>query len=87
MSEPIKTARGVYLDLTKSPYEYRTPYGDLFKFSSKKKLEIYTRDIVKEIVRLEKLIDRHGLGDFLPDEIIQLMTKAVYRAFYRKIEV
>lgn len=87
MSEPIKTARGVYLDLTKSPYEYRTPYGDLFKFSSKKKLEIYTRDIVKEIARLEKLIDRHGLGDFLPDEIIQLMTKAVYRAFYRKIEV
>lgn len=86
MSEPIKTARGVYLDLTKSPYEYQTPYGDLFKFSSAKKLEIYTRDIVKEIARLEKLVERHGMGDFLPDEIIQLLTRAVYRAFYRKTE-
>ena len=86
MSEPIKTARGVYLDLTKSPYEYQTPYGDLFKFSSAKKLEIYTRDIVKEVARLEKLVERHGMGDFLPDEIIQLLTRAVYRAFYRKTE-
>lgn len=87
MSEPIKTARGVYLDLTKSPYEYKTPWGDTFKFSSAKKLEIYTRDIPKEVARLEKLMERHNLGGFVPDEIVQLMTRAVYRAFYRKIEV
>lgn len=86
MSEPIKTARGVYLDLTKSPYEYNTPYGDLFKFSSAKKLEIYRRDIVKELSRLEKILERNEMSGFLPDEIIQLLTRAVYRAFYRKIE-
>ena len=86
MSEPIKTARGVYLDLTKSPYEYNTPYGDLFKFSSAKKLEIYRRDIVKELGRLEKILERNEMSGFLPDEIIQLLTRAVYRAFYRKIE-
>ena len=86
MSEPIKTARGVYLDLTKSPYEYNTPYGDLFKFSSAKKLEIYRRDIVKELSRVEKMLERNEMSGFLPDEIIQLLTRAVYRAFYRKIE-
>ena len=87
MPEPIKTARGVYLDLTKSPYEYTTPLGDTFKFSSAKKLEIYTREISKELARLEKILERHDMGNFLPEEIVQLLTRAVYRAFYRKIEV
>ena len=86
MSDVIKSRRGVYYDLTKSPYEFRTPYGDLFRFSSKKKMEIYTRDIVKELQRLEKLLERHEMGDFLPCEIIQLLQKAVYRSFYAKVE-
>ena len=79
--------RGVYKDLTLSPYEYETPYGDIFKFSSQKKLEIYTRDIAKEINRMQKVLERNNLWNFLPDEIIQLLYKTVYRAFYRKIEV
>ena len=78
--------RGVYYDLTKSPYEYKTPYGDCFKFSSKKKLEIYTRDVVKELKRLETLIERNDLQSFIPEEINQLIRKAVYSAFYNKIE-
>lgn len=86
MSDTIKSRRGVYYDLSKSPYEYTTPYGDSFKFSSKKKLEIYTRDIVKEVTRLETLIIRNDLQGFIPDEIVQLLTKAVYEAFYHKIE-
>ena len=86
MSDIIVSSRGVYYDLTKSPYEYKTPYGDLFKFSSKKKLEIYTRDIVKELERVNKLIYRYELQDFIPHEIIQLLQKAVYQSFYRKVE-
>lgn len=82
----VKSRRGVYYDLSKSPYEYKTPYGDLFKFSSAKKLEIYTRDIPREIDRLNRMIERHDMGDFLPDEIVALLVKTVYRAFYRKIE-
>lgn len=78
--------RGVYYDLTISPYEFTTPYGDIFKFSSQKKLDMYTRDISKEIKRLEALIVRHDMQTFIPDEIVQLLTKAVYQAFYRKIE-
>ncbi len=86
MADPIKSRRGVYYDLTQSPYEYHTPYGDLFKFSSRKKLEIYTRDIQKEIDRMTRNLERHGLADFLPDEIIQLLYRAVFRSFYRKTE-
>ncbi len=86
MTEPKVSRRGVYYDLTISPYEYRTPYGDVFKFSSEKKLSIYTRDIVKEVQKLEKMIARYNLGAFIDDEIIQLLTKAVYRSFYVKTE-
>mgnify|MGYP003292379856 CR=1 FL=1 len=86
MREPIKSRRGVYYDLTKSPYEYESPYGDLFKFSSQKKLEIYTRDIEKEIDRMTKVLDRHGLADYLPGEIIQLLYRSTFKCFYRKIE-
>lgn len=86
MAEPVKSRRGVYYDLSKSPYEYKTPYGDLFKFSSAKKLEIYTRDIPKEIDRIWKALDRNGLQDYLPSEIILLLMRSTYRAFYRKIE-
>ena len=86
MSKPIKSRRGVYYDLSKSPYEYTSPYGDLFKFSSQKKLEIYTRDISKELERVDKLIERHDLTDFIPEEITQLIYRGVYRSFYRTIE-
>lgn len=82
----VKSRRGVYYDLTRSPYEYITPYGDLFKFSSAKKLEIYKRDITGEIDRLYKLIDRHDMRDFLTDEIIIDLVKSVYKSFYRKVE-
>lgn len=78
--------RGVYYDLTVSPYEYNTPYGELFKFSSAKKLEIYSRDVMKEIDRLHKLIDRNGMRELVPDELVQFLIRCVYKAFYRKIE-
>lgn len=86
MPDKIKSKRGVYYDLTKSPYGYETPYGDLFRFSSQKKLEIYTRDIIKEIIRLDRLLERNDLLEFLPEEIVQLLYRSVYHAFYRKIE-
>lgn len=86
MAEPIKSRRGVYYDLEQSPYEFINSYGDLFKFSSQKKLDIYRRDIPKEIERVGKLIARNELEDFLPAEIIHLIYRETYKAFYRKIE-
>ncbi len=86
MTESKVSKRGVYYDLSLSPYEYETPYGDSFKFSSRKKLEIYARDIVKEIERMEKTLQRHELMNYLPDEIIHLLLRSVYRSFYRNVE-
>ena len=83
---PKVSKRGVYYDLTVSPYEYKSPYGDLFKFSSQKKLDIYTRDIVKELKRLDDLLARHGLGKIAPEEIVDLIRRKIYRAFYNHVE-
>ena len=85
MKDARVSARGVYYDLNLSPYEYKTPYGDLFKFSSKKKLDIYARDVEKELKRVDALIDRHDLREWIPDEIVDLIKRAVYRAFYEAI--
>lgn len=86
MTDVKRSRRGVYYDLTESPYEFNSPYGDLFKFSSEKKLEIYRRDIVKELKRVNDLFDRHDLKDYVPDEIIDLVRRAVYRSFYKRVE-
>lgn len=86
MTDVKRSRRGVYYDLTESPYEFNSPYGDLFKFSSEKKLEIYRRDIVKELKRVNDLFDRHDLKEYVPDEIIDLVRRAVYRSFYKRVE-
>ena len=76
---------GVYRDLSLSPYEYESPYGDIFKFPSQKKLEIYARDIPKELDRISKTLERLHLEEYLPGEIIQLMYRSTYKALYRKV--
>lgn len=86
MSEPIKSRRGVYFDLTKSPYVSKSPYGDLFRFSSRKKQEIFDRDIVKEVERVNKFMQRNNLESFIPTEIQELIRRKVYSSFYKKIE-
>lgn len=83
---PVVSARGVYYDLTQSPYEFTSSYGDCFKFSSQKKLDMYTRDVPKEIERVGKLIARNNLENFIPVEILHLIYRETYRAFYRKVE-
>ncbi len=76
---------GVYRDLSLSPYEYQSPYGDLFKFPSQKKLDIYARDIQNELDRINKTLERLHLEDYLPGEIIQLLYRSTYKALYRKV--
>ena len=86
MSDVRISRRGVYYDLSASPYEFTTPYGDVFKFSSKKKLEIYTRDINKELKRVNDIFERHDLKKLVPPEIIEFIRRAVYRSFYKSVE-
>lgn len=86
MAHESVTRRGVYKDLSLSPYEYVSPYGDIFKFSSQKKLEIYTRDVPKEIERVSKCVGRLGLDSYIPAEIVQIMYRYTYKAFYDSVE-
>lgn len=83
---PKRSRRGVYYELSMSPYEFKSPYGDLFKFSSAKKLEIYSRDVEKEITRFNKIVERYNLMEYVPEEIIELLRRAVYTAFYNRVE-
>jgi hypothetical protein len=82
---PVVSRYGVYRDLSKSPYEYKSPYGDLFKFPSQKKLDIYTREIQTELDRAGKFVSRLHLEDVLPGEIVNLLYRSTYQALYRKV--
>lgn len=83
MSDAV-TRRGVYKDVEKSPYEFRSPYGDIFKFPSKKKMTMYARDVQKELERLDRALYRLDLNELLPEEIVILLYRATYKAFYNK---
>ena len=80
------TARGVFKDLTISPYEFKTPYGDLFKFRSAKKLEIYEREVEVDMRRLNTAIERNDVERFLPEDVRIGLERAVYRAVYKRVE-
>lgn len=86
MSDGIVSRYGVYRDLEKSPYRVTSPYGDIFKFRSQKKMDIYTREIQNEIERLHKCVDRLGLRGYVAPEIIQLLSRATYQALYDRVE-
>lgn len=78
--------RGVYYDLTASPYEWKSPYGDVFKFSSQKKLDIYTRDILKEWKRVDDLFTRHHMKELVAPEVVELVKRYVTKSFYKHVE-
>lgn len=79
--------RGVYYDISLSPYEFKTPYGDIFKFSSAKKLEIYRREIIKELERFDKFIIRFGIKEYLTDSTFKELSNAIYQMVYNRVEV
>ena len=83
--EPKKSRRGYYYDLNESPYEYESPYGDLFKFPSAKQLEIYSRNVEKEVEKIDKAFDRVGCKSFLHSNTIQAVYRSIYRSFYNRM--
>lgn len=85
MSEGAVSRYGVYRDLEKSPYRYESRYGDIFKFPSQKKLDIYTREIQKELDQVGKFLNRLHLEDHIPPEIVFLLYRSTYKALYRKV--
>ena len=86
MTKDVKSRYGVYRDLSLSPYEFENPYGDIFKFRSQKKLDIYTREIPKEIDRVSKTVGRLSLDKYVSKEIILMLYRYTYQALYDRIE-
>lgn len=84
-NEPKKSRRGYYYDLTESPYEYLSPYGDLFKFPSAKQLDVYCRNVEKEVEKIDKVFDRVGCKPFLHGNTMQAVYRSVYRSFYSRM--
>lgn len=62
MKIKYKSRRGVYYDLSKSPYEFKDNFNQVFKFSSQKKLDMFVKKIEDrqtkwnlELMRLRQL--------------------------------
>lgn len=82
------SARGVYYDLDKSPYIYKDNLGNVFKFSSQKKLEMFEErlklkelDFEKEVERL-KILGYDITKDYATN--INCLPKIVYNAMLYK---
>lgn len=84
-NSPKKSRRGYYYDLNESPYAYESPYGDLFKLPSEKQLEIFSRNVQKEVERIDKVFDRVGCKPFLTDNVKRAVYRSVYRSFYKRM--
>ena len=79
---PEVSVKGYYYNLDKSPYEWKSPYGDSFKLPSAKRLEMMEKQVPVALHRLEKLLDAHGLREALPQEIQSLVGRYIVQAVY-----
>lgn len=83
-----KSARGVYYDLEKSPFIYIDDNGNVFKFSSEKKLDMFRSKlniaeckIIEEGKKLEKLGYKITKDYFKP---VKDLPKSIYNAMIYK---
>lgn len=82
---PIKSIKGYYYDLSKSPYVWESPYGDTYKLPSQKRLEMMGKRSEIALHRLEKLLDAHNLREIMPEELRVLLAKYVILAVHAEI--
>ena len=85
------SARGVYYNLDKSPWEYTDELGNIFKFSSQKKLDIFCRK-VKEKQMLEGIIsptkkpDIDNIAKSILDALNKFVVKEKQNQFFIEME-
>lgn len=86
MAAEYISRNGVYYDLNRSPYKFVTPHGKVYRFSSKKKLEIFERDIVAQLRRVDKFLHRNYI-DGIVDECVRAdLYRESYEGLYKKVE-
>lgn len=82
------SARGVYYDLELSPYEYTDDLGNIFKFSSEKKLDMFVKrvELKKEQWYKEKsqLVKLGYDFDLSYENNLKNLPKIVYNAMIYK---
>lgn len=77
--------RGFYYNLEKSPYEWKSPYGDSYKLPSAKRLEMMESRSRIAIAQMDKLIDKYNLSYSIPPEFVAKLHRYMIEAVYRQI--
>jgi len=87
MTNPAVSRRGIYYNLEISPYSFTTPYGDIFKFSSPKKLEIYVRRINELKRKIDKIVNEYEeiLGIFWKENTLIKLEEEIYVYVYNEV--
>jgi len=87
MKETFKdvSAKGYYYNLNISPYEWKSPYGDIYKLPSRKRIELMDKRAKEELRRLDHVLARNDLKAALPSEIVTMIRRCCIEAVYRQI--
>lgn len=78
------SARGVYYNLEISPYRYESPNGEIFKFSSQKKMDMFVNRVETLRNNLIKMIDKYRdvLGEEWMNITIYYSELCIYKHVY-----
>lgn len=79
------TRKGVYIDLSKSPYEYKCKDGEVLKFSSEKKLQMYRSFITLAGTKIDRAFGIAGkLLDVIDTNTLMTAQAAVEKSIYKE---
>lgn len=79
------SVKGFYYDLEKSPHVWTSPCGDSYRLPSAKRVEMMEKYSTQEIHKLSRFLDKTGLTETLPPEIIRLLQRSLLDAVYNRI--
>ena len=88
MLEKIKSRRGVYYDLDKSPYKFEIA-NKTYKFSSQKKLDMFGHKLVERMEALAKCYKKiyrltdEGKDYTINELILQIVDKTYNEMLYK----
>ena len=77
--------RGFYYNLERSPYEWKSPYGDSYKLPSAKRLEMMESRSRIAINQVDKLLEKNNLINNVPPEFVAKLHRYMIEAVYRQI--
>ena len=81
LKDPSISARGVYYDLGKSPYKF-VYKGLVLKFSSKNKLDVFTKRFNAGKIKIDIFCETYGL-DKWKDEATKNLALDTYKKMRR----